>query len=146
MNQTSDGRSETPPEIPTSEIVALLRERLPSLDAVYLFGSTAEGSALPGSDLDIAVLAGRPLEATERFELQIALAVLVRQDVDLVDLLRASDVLRIQVIANGALLFARDRQSVEAFEAYALSSYARLNEERRDILEQAQREGSVYGR
>ena len=55
----------------------------------------------------------------------------------LVDLRAASTVLRMQVVANSRLLFDRDPAARERFEDYVFASYARLNEERRAIVESA---------
>lgn len=66
-------------------------------------------------------------------------------DVDLVDLSRASTVMRMQVISTGCPLAALDAAAQEAFEDLTYSACARLNEERREILEQIRREGRVHG-
>jgi len=126
-----------------AEIVAILREAVPDLIAVYRFGSTARGEARRDSDVDLAVLAGSPLAPVARFELQEDLAARLGRDVDLVDLGAAATVMRMQVIASGTLLAALDPPRQEAFEDH---TYARLNEERREILSQIRREGRVYGR
>jgi hypothetical protein len=52
----------------------------------------------------------------------------------------------VQVIAGGTLLFEGDGEARGRFEDRALGDYARLNEERRAILERIAREGTVYGR
>ena len=56
------------------------------------------------------------------------------REVDLIDLARSSTVLRKEVLGNGRLLYetAPDRRA--EFEMYALSDYARLNEERSPVL------------
>jgi predicted nucleotidyltransferase len=114
--------------------------------AVHRFGSSAEGPLRAGSDLDDAVLARRPLEPMERFELQEDLALALGRSVDLVDLRRASVVMRMQVIAGARVLASYDPVEQERFEITVYSSYARLNEERRDILTQIMEERSVFGR
>jgi len=131
-----------------STIVATLREAMPDLVAVYRFGSTASGESHGRSDVDVAYLS-RPglrhaLDARDRFDLQGRLGVALHRDVDLVDLAAASTVLRMQVIGRGLLLAEFDATERELFEDYVFSSYARLNEERRGILERVQREGRVY--
>lgn len=113
--------------------------------AVYLFGSHAAGAAHRDSDVDLAVLADAPLGDNERWQLAQTLAVMLGRDVDLVDLLRASTVMRVQVIDSGKLLFDSDTTRRQEFEARALSDYARLNEERREILADIRARGSVYG-
>jgi hypothetical protein len=53
--------------------------------------------------------------------------------------------MRMQVISTGSLLAAFDPAAQERFEDLTYSAYARLNEERREILEQVRREGRVHG-
>ena len=67
------------------------------------------------------------------------------RDVDLVDLRAASSVLRVQVLRDAQLLFESDPNARALFEATVLSSYARLNEERRGIIEDVMRSGRIYG-
>jgi hypothetical protein len=58
----------------------------------------------------------------------------------------ASPVLAIQVIAGGRLLHDGDSQARGRFGDLTFGTYARLNEERRGILERIAAEGTVYGR
>ncbi|MFZ5984810.1 MAG: type VII toxin-antitoxin system MntA family adenylyltransferase antitoxin [Acidobacteriota bacterium] len=127
-------------------VVRMLREALPDLLAVYRFGSTAEGAAVRDSDLDLAVLCSEPIAPERRWDLQETLAVALRLPVDLLDLRRASTVMRVQVLQSAVLLWEADAYARERFEVSALSSYAYLNEERREILRQITKEGTVYGR
>jgi len=129
-----------------ARIAGRLAAALPGLVAVYRFGSTAAGTALAGSDVDLAVLAEAPVDPGHRFDLQEELAAELGRDVDLVDLARASTVLAVEVVGRGELLLDADPARRGAFEDLAFSSYARLNEERRGILERVAVEGSVHGR
>ena len=125
--------------------VALLRQRLPGLRAVYLFGSVATGEERPESDVDLAVLPAAPLTSIDRFELASELAEVLGRQVDLVDLGHADTVLLVQVIGNGRRLFASGGAALEEFESRALSDYARLNEERAGILEDIRARGRIHG-
>jgi uncharacterized protein len=118
---------------------------VPEVEAIYLFGSRARGQESPGSDFDVAVLAATALAPVFRFDLQEALASDLHAPVDLVDLRAASTVMRVQVIDGGRLLYERSPFRRQLFEATALSAYARLNEERRGILDDVKARGSVYG-
>jgi uncharacterized protein len=69
----------------------------------------------------------------------------LHRDVDLVDLRSASTVMRMQVISTGECLTAADEAARREFEMYTYSDYARLNEERRDILKRISASGLVYG-
>ena len=127
-------------------IVERLRASLADLVAVYRFGSTAQGTATDASDVDVAVLATRPVPPERCFEIQEWLAADLGRDVDLVDLGRASTVLAMQVIAGGELLHDGDSAARGQFEDLTFSAYARLNEERRAILQRVAAEGTIYGR
>ena len=127
------------------EIIRLLKAEVPGLVAVYVFGSRARGDQHAASDLDLAALAARPLEPVRRWELQEKLAGSVHMPVDLVDLRAASTVMRARVFESAELLWESDRTARQAFEAVALGAYARLNEERRGILDDVRQRGSVHG-
>ena len=127
-------------------VLRLLRDRIGDPIVLYRFGSSVAGALRAESDIDHAVLATRPLEAVERFELQEDVARALRRSVDLVDLRRASAVLRMQVVASGVAVAVGDAIERERFEILTYVSYARLNEERRAILEQIAEERTVYGR
>jgi predicted nucleotidyltransferase len=128
-----------------AQIAAFLRDALPGLIAVYRFGSSVDGQTHAESDVDLAFLATASVEPMARFELQERLAARVGCDVDLVDLRSASTVMRMQVVSTGCLVATFDAAAQEAFEDHTYSAYARLNEERREILEQVRREGRVHG-
>ena len=113
---------------------------------MYRFGSTARGTATESSDTDVAILTRGRVAPDRRFEVQEALAAQLGRDVDLVDLAGASTVMAMQVIADGRLLY-DDASGVRGrFEDLTFSAYARLNEERRGILDRVAAEGRVYGR
>ncbi len=126
--------------------VATIRDAVPGLVAIYRFGSSVAGDRGPDSDVDLAVLAAAPIDALLRFELQERLASALRQHVDLVDLRGASPVMAMQVIEKGRVLLDLDSPARGRFEDLAFGVYARLNEERRGILERVAAEGTVYGR
>lgn len=127
-------------------ILDTLQRAIPDLRAIYLFGSHARGDATPQSDVDIAVLTDRPLEPMERYDIAQALAAAINREVDLLDLRAASTVARIQVLGSGQCLYRSDEQEVGAFEDFAFSDYARLNEERAGILSDVREWGTIHGR
>ena len=131
-------------EMITRRLVATLRDRLPSLLAVYLFGSSANGHAGPDSDLDLAVLVAGKLDPVATWELAQLLANQANCDVDLVDLRGASTVMQYQVIMTGIRLWQKDSQAA-LYECFILSDKTELDEARAGVLQDIKREGQVYG-
>lgn len=131
--------------LPNADIVCQLTAALPGVAAIYLFGSADTPAARADSDVDIAFLSNLPVDATQRWEFAQHLATRLGRDVDLVDLREASTVMRAQVVAHGRRLYCSDAVACERYEDYVFSSYARLNESRREILRQIDETGRIYG-
>ena len=125
--------------------IELIVAEVAELKALYLFGSEARGDSSGHSDIDLAILADKKLTPLGRWELQERVAAKLGRDVDLVDLRSASAVMRVEVLRDGNLLVDRDPSARQSFEAFALSDYARLQEERSHILADIERRGRVYG-
>ncbi|MCK5680308.1 nucleotidyltransferase domain-containing protein [bacterium] len=114
--------------------------------AIYRFGTWGTVDQRPDSDIDLAVLALSPLDSVACWNLAQQLASMAGRDVDLVDLLKASTVLRMQIVASGERFFCVSNNEAESFEDTVFSSYVRFNEERHLILEDVKKRGNVYGR
>ena len=121
-----------------------LLDRVPGVQAVYLFGSHVQETARPGSDLDLALLAAAPLAPLDRWHAQEALAAAAGVDVDLVDLRSASTVMRAEVLRSGRVLLDVDPTARAFWETWTMSAYALLNEERQGILDDVRQRGSVH--
>lgn len=132
-------------EIPKEIIVSFLLEKYSDLIAIYLFGSLVQGTTNRKSDIDLAVLPVHPIDSLKRWTLAQDLANLLKCEVDLVDLRKASTVMRMQVISSGQCLYESNKQERDRFEDYVYSSYARLNEERKEIIKEVQDRGTIYG-
>jgi len=115
-------------------IAEFLKDQIPGLIAIYIFGSMADNSATPESDIDIAFLTFRKISAVEKWKIQEELASKLNQDVDLIDLKNATTILRTEVVEKGKLIFSGDSYQVNHFEMTTYSMYADLNESRQDIL------------
>ncbi|MGM0500862.1 MAG: type VII toxin-antitoxin system MntA family adenylyltransferase antitoxin [Bacillota bacterium] len=107
-------------------------------ELIYLFGSYAGGKARADSDLDLAFLTSEEIDDYQRFLTAQKLASNLNIDVDLIDLSKASTVFKAQII-QGKLLYAQNRQQKQEFELLVLKKYARLNEERKEIIEKIER-------
>ena len=122
-----------------AEVERLIVDGLRDLDPVliYRFGSYARQQTHSESDVDVAFLSRRRLVPYDVFMCAQQLAGQLHRDVDLVDVSRASAVLKAQVVESGRCLYAESERLRDEFEMYALSDYARANEERREIWQQA---------
>ncbi|MDX8411654.1 MAG: MarR family EPS-associated transcriptional regulator [Mariprofundaceae bacterium] len=126
-------------------VVDKIISELPGVIAVYAFGSTVSGQMHQDSDLDLAVLANPPIDSEKIWRLAQDIAAMVGREVDLIDLRRASAVMRVQIIQGGKRLYCLDPLACADFEDFVFSDFARLNEERAGILEDIKRRGTVYG-
>ncbi|MGA7538027.1 MAG: nucleotidyltransferase domain-containing protein [Steroidobacteraceae bacterium] len=116
----------------------------PDAWAIYVFGSFARGEEWPDSDLDLAVLLPPARRIENLLDVMGGVSARVHRDLDVVDLRRAGDVLRREVLMQGRTLYVSEPDHVLAWEAAAMSRYARHREEIRDILEDFRRTGVGY--
>lgn len=117
---------------------------MPGVVAVYVFGSAATGHYAPGSDLDVAVLGSRPLPSRDVYDLARALEVELGTDVDLVDLMTASTVLKYEVITRGRRIHCGDRDETVEFEGRSLAEHGRFMEDFAPLFSAIQDSGKAY--
>ncbi|MGP0013940.1 type VII toxin-antitoxin system MntA family adenylyltransferase antitoxin [Pseudomonas sp.] len=129
----------------TQALLTHLQNHLPDLLAVYLFGSHAQGTAGPESDVDVAVLLSGQLDPVLLWQLSGDLADIVGVAVDLIDLRAATTVMQYQIVTRGRRLWAKDVQA-GLFESFILSEKTALDTARAGLLKDIQEEGIVYGR
>ncbi len=123
-------------------LARLLKQKTPALKklfasdprvlGVFLFGSQADGTTTPRSDIDLAVLFDRDLTLDEELTFQVAVCDTLGayDNVDIVNLHRASLPFRFRAIA-GKLLYERDYVRVSDFVEQTLV-------EQRDFAPRAQ--------
>ena len=131
--------------ITDSDILAAVREALPGVRRVYLFGSRAVGEERPDSDLDLAVVLDGPADPVSLWMAGEDIASRLDVDVDLIDLLTADTVLKHQIVTTGKRLFAADPMDAERYEIFILNDMMYLNEIRAPLIADMKRRGSVYG-
>jgi uncharacterized protein len=133
-------------KIESDKVIALITAHIPSVKAIYLFGSQADGSASATSDVDLAFLT--PFECItpplEVYKLKSKIELALRKDVDLVHLNKASTVFQFQITTTGMHLYVKNTHKILEYEALVLSMYQRLQQERKQILNQVIDSGKVY--
>lgn len=113
---------------------------------IYVFGSAVNGNTRRDSDIDVAFVSEKT-ESIDAYDIYLAaqgLAEKLNQDVDLVDLNRASTVFQAQVVSTGRVIFCNDNYKRDVFEMKTLKMYAKLNEERAVIIDRIGESGSIY--
>ena len=96
------------------------------VEAAFLFGSQARGTAIPGSDVDVAVLLRRDAAADPLRRLTFTndlMDILGRDDVDVAILNDASAVLLHRVARDGKVLFATSNTAVAEFVIHAMQQF-----------------------
>lgn len=131
-------------DLELSPALAVLRQKIPGLAGVYLFGSHASGDARADSDVDLAVYAGPPLARTLLRHVQGQLSDVLKREVDLVDLSAVPTILQVQVIDEGKLIDAPEPDATALFELRAIRDYQDLKERRAATEADIVRRGRVY--
>ena len=126
-------------------IVTILKQNIPMLQALYIFGSHVDGTATDKSDIDIAYLAAKPLDNVARWELSQKLALLLSRDIDLIELSQTNTIFRYQILSTAERIYGEGYE-VESFETLAYSFYLRFQEERKPIVDAIMENKSVFGR
>ncbi|MEW6428216.1 MAG: nucleotidyltransferase domain-containing protein [Thermodesulfobacteriota bacterium] len=119
-----------------SRVVEKLRQIFPGIVAVYLHGSAAKDTMRADSDIDLALLFEEK-KVPGQLQLFLAASEIERaafRRIDLSVLSTRNTVFAKEVLTNGKLLYCRDPMRHDAFTMYVLSYYAKLNDERADIL------------
>lgn len=98
------------------------------VSALYLFGSAAQGTLTPLSDIDIAVLLPDNVSPDEYFDRRLQMTLdlmrLLNTDkIDLVILNQAPPLLKYQVVTQGKPLYSCDQGVRQRFEARAITEY-----------------------
>jgi predicted nucleotidyltransferase len=132
------------PEIDDAELARIVEDVFPEAQGVWLYGSFADGTARPDSDLDVAILTPSRLAAEDRWERTIELSMRLPRPLDLVDLRAATPALRFEIFSHGRRIAARDPSACDHLETTAISQYQRLNVERGEILDAIAARGTVY--
>jgi len=125
----------------------IILRHYPDAQAVYLFGSALEDPE-HAEDVDIAILlhpaAAKRAGSFALSDLRQELEALFRKPVDLVNLRAVSVVFRKEIVFTGERMHTGDEFAAYEFEMLTLSLYQKLNEERREILEEFRRTGRAY--
>ncbi len=123
------------------QIIDYLTNNL-NANLIYIFGSYSKNKERNDSDLDIAILTDSNIDNYQLFLHSQKLAETLGKEVDLIDLKKSNTVFNIQVI-QGKLIYNNNNLKKMKFELKILREYAKLNEERREILQKVTSGGNL---
>jgi len=127
------------PEIDQDVIKEVLLSRL-SPWLIYLFGSASTGKMRPDSDIDIAFASDGEHDVYEVFMVAQDLAAAL----GIIDLSRASEVFRAEILRSRRVIYESDIQRRYWFELRIMEDYVILNERRKPILDAIRERGTIY--
>lgn len=130
------------------DILNSIRKHYPSIQAVYLFGSFGTELETEQSDLDIALLfdaeKAKSLGLLGMSNLRFELEELTGRTVDLLNLRLVNTVLQKEVIFSNRRALETNKFAADEFEMLTISKYQKLNDERKEIVEDAIKKGSFH--
>jgi len=120
----------------------------PDVQAIYFFGSWGTEYMREESDVDIALLLpherAKAMKSLQMSPLHFELEKLFKRNVDLINIRQVSTVLQKEIILAERRLDCSDKNAAAEFEMMTSSYYQKLNEERQQMLADAQRTGVFY--
>lgn len=112
---------------------------------IYLFGSFAKGEGRADSDIDLAIYGENSFDTYELFIKANELSFIIKKDVQLIDLRDVSTVFAAQIVGSKEVLFCSDKNLSFQYDIRAFKDYAKLNEERKVVIEAIRRDGRING-
>lgn len=127
-----------------SIIVKFLNDKLKP-KFIYLFGSFSKGEGREDSDIDLAIYIENKISAYDLFTISNQLSFIVKRDVQIVNLKDIDTVFASQIVGNREELYCEDEFLKANYNMKTFRDYAKLNEERKIILDAIERDGRIYG-
>jgi predicted nucleotidyltransferase len=116
-----------------NEIFEKIKNFFVNEEAIYIFGSYAKNNFNKNSDIDIAVIFKNKKSPLEVFKLQEELSLILKKDVDLIDLENVNTVFAYEIINNSIKL--KTSKKAENLENRIWWNYLTLQDDRKEIIE-----------
>jgi len=112
---------------------------------IIIFGSQATETTHSESDVDIAFYKSNHEQSDyDIFALAQELSSLIKVEVDLVNLDKASTVFKAQIFSTGISIYISNQIEFDKYQMNAMSMCATLNIDRKEILKSIIERGTVY--
>ncbi|MGB6127912.1 MAG: nucleotidyltransferase domain-containing protein [Psychrilyobacter sp.] len=119
------------------KLIEIILKKLKGIDKeiIYIFGSYAKKENTENSDVDIAFYSKGEYDSFEIFLLAQEISIGIKKEVDLVQLKKSSTVFQKEVVENGICIYEKNSLEREKFELLVYKKYFKLNEERKEIID-----------
>ena len=117
--------------------IEIILKKLKDIDKeiIYIFGSYAKQENTENSDVDIAFYSKDEYDSFDIFLLAQEISAGIKKEVDLVQLKKSSTVFQKEVVENGICIYENSSVEREKFELLVYKKYFKLNEERKEIID-----------
>jgi predicted nucleotidyltransferase len=120
--------------VKNEKLVSILKEFFKEAEGIWLFGSYADGTYNEHSDIDIAVLFKNKKTPVEIYKLKENLEVLLKKDVDLVNLADVNDVFAYEIVTKGKNI--KKTKFADDYEYRIWLRYLDLQDDRKEIIKE----------
>jgi len=111
---------------------------------IYLYGSVLSEAFNEDSDIDCAIHCNEKDFKTALFDIKPEIEIILKRDLDLVNIKTANPDFATEIIANGKLIYTKDQIFKDQYEMKILSEYLTLEEDRAIVLENIYKTGRVF--
>lgn len=129
------------------EMIEMIKDYLlnenDNIKLIYIYGSFGSSNFNEQSDIDIA-LYDKELDFEQRMELSLGLEGLVGREVDIVNLVEVDINFAAEILFNGKNIYSIDQEFQEEYEMKVLAQYLTFEEDRRIVIEEIYKRGSIY--
>ena len=112
----------------------ILKKFFKKAEGVWLFGSYADGTYNENSDIDIAVLFKERKTPLEIFKMKENLEIMLKKDIDLVNLADINDVFAYEIVTKGKSL--KKTEFADNYEYRIWLRYLDLQNDRKEIIKE----------
>ncbi len=131
----------------TNDIIKIILNKYPGVQAIYLFGSYETPDEQLESDVDIAILfspqQSKEIGSLVMSDLVLELETVLHKKVDLINLRTVNTVFQKEIVTNTRRIYCQDEYAADEFEMLVFSKYQKLEEERKEIIEAILKSGRI---
>ncbi|GAB6178661.1 hypothetical protein JCM16814_35530 [Desulfobaculum senezii] len=130
--------------IKTSPIITTVAECLavyPDIHIGIVYGSASAGTMRADSDVDVAILADKPLSLEARLDIILELSLALGREVDVLDLHTAHGLILRQILTKGTVALKRSTVAYARLMKRMLLDYADMEPMRRTIVQNSLQRG-----